>query len=262
MAVNLEQATRETSSPSALIGDLSSLPDPARRLWDQEVYSLDWSVPFLPLSEATIVRQIITDRMAMLDSELADPRCHFLSRMIQAEVHHQMRARPDYQTDRLTVEQWVPALRAWIVNGYWPWSTPASVIIATLQSGDPRRQTATDALADRRQSAASSSARNDAAAADRVLAAVDALPRRSIDQFIEVESALHSGDRITLHGDDLAQVEAMHSRTLHDARQGDIHAQSILTRGQQDDPTCLLPSTNPLVHRHGSLARTEHNEAH
>lgn len=253
MAANLEQATRESALDRNLVGDLESVPDPTRRLWDQEVYGLDFAIPYLALSEAVVVRGIITERMAMLDAELHDPRCRFLDQMVKREVHHQMRVRPDYQKDKVTVEQWVPALKAWIVNGYFDWATPSAEIIGILQAGDPRHQTASDALEERRGEAAKARAVNDAAGTEKVLAAVDSLSSRSLSQFIEVEEALQTGDLIHCHGDDLAQIEAMHDRTRHDAAHGDLHAQHVLTHGQRDDSTCILPSTNPLTHQHGSI---------
>jgi hypothetical protein len=46
------------------------------------------------------------------------------------------------------------------------------------------------------------------------------------------------------------------SDTKRAAALGDPEAQSVLSRGQSDTSQCLLPSTNPLRHRH----RSEHSE--
>jgi hypothetical protein len=248
MPANAAQASQ--ANYNQMVGDLTSVPEPSRALFDQDVYGLEWALPYAG-SERPYLDLIIRERMEMLRAELADPRCHFLSQLLRSRVSHQLRARPHFQTDQIAVEQWIPSLRFWLTNGYFEWSTPAEAIVATLEAGDPRKKSAEDELADRRESAETARARNEAAGTEKVMAAVDALSSRALDQFIQVEEALHHGERIVAHGDDLAQLEAMHDRTRHDAARGDLHAQTVLTKGQQDDRSCVMPHTNPMVRRSG-----------
>lgn len=251
MAANMEEMSRESSR---LVGDLSSMPQREFRLVDQDVYGLMQAMPFAG-SEAPFLRDIIKERMAMLEAELRDPRCHFLDHLVRQRVSHQHRARPDYQSDRIAVEQWMPSMRCWLVNGYFDWSTEVDEIVIALLAGDPRREDAVAALERKRQEAAARRAEIDQQNTDKVAAAVDSLSQRALDTFIQVEEALQSGDNITLRGDDLNQYEAMLQRTKAAAASGDAHAQRVLTQGQSDDSACLLPSTNPLRHQHGSLSR-------
>lgn len=234
-----------------LVGDLSSFPDPARTLWDEEVWAMDFLLTRgdLPVDQISNVRTIIAHRTDMLAAELrqANP---FLDRMVKSQVHHQLRVRPDFRREELCVEQWIPALRHWKVCGYFPNDTPAADIIYQLQRGDPRFKSATEAYEESRAQAARNRAALDAANDQKVLDAVNSLSSARRDQFIAVEEALKTGETIMARGDDRRAIERGIELTQKAARSGEVEAQDILTNhGRMDNPMCLNPGQNPLVDR-------------
>lgn len=247
--MNFEAAVRSTPD-AKLIGDLTSLPKPERALYNSDIYGLLWARPYAGL-ETGFLDQCILDRMQFLRSELAQVDFLFDS-IVRDHMGPQFRTRPDLQRMKIAVEQWVPALDIWMVNGYFDPDTTAYHIVSTLQAGDPRRLSPIDALAERRAQAESNQISHDRASTDRVLGAVDALTDRQVQNFVAVEQALQTGETITVREDDRRQIENLVESTRHAAYRGDVEAQQVMIRGQRDNPSCLLPSTNPLRHRHKS----------
>lgn len=230
-----------------LQGDLLSSPSPDRRLWSSEVQALDFLLQTaqVPQHQYDIVRGIIRDHMEIVERELASAS-PLLDELIRDRVHHQLRSRPSFEQGDIVVEQWVPALRCWLISGRWPSNTPAQQIVNDLLAGDPRRQSAEEANRGKRDLAATKRAENDAAAGSRIEAALDSLSSRALDQFIEVERALHTGETIRAHGDDANFIERNLESTKKAAASGDKTAQHILTHGRGDNQMCVNPGDNPL----------------
>lgn len=244
--MSLESAMQQDTG--ALVGDLQSVPKPERRLFNQDIYALEWIIPHAGI-DAPFFRGLIRDRQELLRSELANADL-ILDAVLVGSLGPQFRSRPDYEHRKTAVEQWIPALDCWMVNGYFLINTPAREILATLQAGDPRKRTADEELADRREKAAAKRESNDRASTDRILGAVDRMTNSQVENFVAVEGALHTGENITLRGDDRRRIEKLEEQTRKAAHQGDKEAQNVILHGQQDNRTCLLPTTNPLRHRH------------
>ena len=248
--MNLEAAVQQpsTTGTNQLVGDLSSLPNPHYRLVDSDIYAFQWALPYSG-SDRPFLESLIQERTRQLEAELAaaDP---LLNALLIRTVNHQLRSRPSFERSCIVVEQWIPALRCWLVNGYFPYGTPHSYIVSTLERGDPRKKTAEQDLAERREAAAKVQKANDDAHTLKVIDTVNSLGSERIERFIQVEKAMHTGETITVREDDRRQIESLYEQTRDAAHKGDVEAQQVLTRGQRDNPTCLLPSTNPLRHRH------------
>ena len=248
MATDISAVDQELGN--RLVGDLHSLPDASRRLVDQDVYALLWALPHALPSEKSWLEGLIKERMMQLESELAASNV-FLTTMLQQRVNHQLRSRPDFATGKICVEQWVPALRCWLVNGLFPPTTPALEIIRVLQAGDPTRRTAEEEVAERREAASVQREKNEKAGDQKVLDTVAALGSHRIEQFLDVERALQTGENIAVRGDDRRTIESLTEATRDAAEKGDKEAQQVITQGgQADNRTCILPSTNPFRHRH------------
>jgi hypothetical protein len=250
--MSLESACQ--SDQPALYGDLSTAPKPERRLFNQDTHALEWIIPHAG-SDKLFFIQVLRDAQALLEAELSSSDPFVDSLLVQA-MGHQFRTRPDLSHAMLAVEQWVPALDCWLVNGYFPFDTPIHHIIRTLEAGDPRKQTPLEALEESREQAAAIRKSNEAASSAKVLGAVDALTSRQVENFVAVEQALHTGENITVRGQDRTTIERLVADTKKAAYTGDLEAQSVMTRGQRDNPTCALPTTNPLRHRHRSELTT------
>ena len=244
--MSLESAVQ--SDGRKLEGDLHSSPKAERRLVNQDIYALEWAIPHSG-SERPGLEALIREYQDLLRAELLQSDS-FLDSMLVHRLGPQFRSRPDFQREKIAVEQWFPAMDCWMVNGYFDRSTPYHHIIDTLEAGDPRKQTPTEHLEEQREASRLKRESNDRASSDRVLGAVDALTPKQVENFVAVEQALHTGENITVRGDDRRRIESLEEATRKAANKGDKEAQSVITNGQQDSAACLLPTTNPLRHRH------------
>lgn len=229
-----------------LYGDLSSLPSFDRRLWNEDVFALDQLIQMDRSGPyASTFAEIIRDRMALLDVELSQRL--LLTEVIQSQVHHQLRAASDLQRGGFVVEQWVPALRSWIVCGKFAEDTPSSVVVAQLRAGDPRFQTPAERFEETKAQAAANRKALDRASDEKVWQAVDDLSTKQLEDFVAVEGALKTGETITAHGPDAQYIENALANTKKAAAAGETHAQQVLTHGLRDTALCLNPGDNPNV---------------
>lgn len=242
----LTETESRDQSAEHLYADLSTPPPAEKRLHCQEVYALDLMLhhPLCGPSDIPHIESCIADRITMLIQELAEAPAR-LNLMITAEVHHQLRARPDFQTDRLVIEQWVPALGYWLVCATHSRDEDYGVIIRQLKEGDPRFKTPTQQLDETRELAKANAARHEADSADRIKGAIDGLTRKGRDQFLAVEQAIKTGETIIAHGADLDFVEKGHAHTQRLAEQGDSASQAVLSGTFRDGVACLNPKDNP-----------------
>jgi hypothetical protein len=244
-----------------LVGDLHSSPDPMRRLVDQDVYALEWARKQAPAAEFSWIDDMVKQRQEQLRSELANADV-LLDALLRTKVNHQMRSRPDYATGKTAVEQWIPSMRCWLVNGLFEPNTPTWEIIRVLEAGDPTKKTAEEKLAEDREDAAVIRKQNEAAGDQKVKDVVASLGDKRINQFIEVERAIQTGEQITVREGDRRVIEKLVDQTKKAAHQGDKESQEVLSRGGQfDNSTCILPTTNPLRHRHRKELTGTHEEA-
>lgn len=248
---NLLQITTEDNRPDTvedLYGDLAARPPADRVHMIQDIEGLikirENPVTFGDVK--SIVEGIISDRLDMLRAELSQAP-YLLNHMIHEQIHHQLRVRPDFQTSRYAVEQWVPALGFWLINGFYPYDTPYAKILSDLKEGDPRRKSPDQRLQEAREAAANQRIINDKAQGDRVLAAIDSMSHTQISEFLKVERGIKSGETIIAHGDDLAFIEKSLARTKRTAEQGDQLSQDTLTYGKADTDACVNPGHNPLI---------------
>ena len=236
-----------------LYGDLHSAPKSERRLVNQDVYALEWALPHAG-AERPIMEALIKEYQDLLRAELLQSD-RFLDAMLQHRLGPQFRSRPDFPREKIAIEQWLPAMDCWMVNGYFDRGTPYYHIIDTLEAGDPRKQTPKEHLEEQRAASAAQRGRNEQASTDKLRGVIDGLASKQVENFVAVEQALHSGDSIALRGDDRRKMETLEADTRKAAQYGDPEAQRVLTQGQRDTKMCVLPSTNPLRHRHRSERR-------
>lgn len=239
---------RSEERPDHLYGDLTSKPPAERKLYIADLQGLSDLLrsPQIGNHERPIIQDIIRMRTEMLVSELAEAPV-FLNALIHRQVHHQLRARPDFQTGKLVIEQWVPALSHWLICGSYEHETPAATIISDLQAGDPRFKTPNQRLQETREAAAAQSARNEQAGADKVAAAVDSMSRKGIADFLAVERAIKTGETIIAHGPDEAYLDRAHDSTITAAGLGDVESCLALAGKLQDTDACVNPGHNPNV---------------
>lgn len=243
------QSVREIKGDK-LYGDLSSLPNPARRLRTSDILGLEAARPYAGLETATL-DLLITEMTSLTSAELGQVD-HVFDHALKSAMGPQFRSRPDLQRCKIAIEQWIPALDCWMVNGYFEPGTYVDKVIETLRKGDPRFKTAEQIITERREAAAKVRAANEEAGNQRVLAAIDGMSTRQVKEFVEVEQALQTGEEIHFHGSDIDTLDSLQDQTRIAAYKGDREAQHVMIRGQKDNKTCALPTTNPLRHRHRS----------
>ena len=242
------------SDDRQLVGDLHSLPKPERRLCNQDVYALEWAIPHSG-GERHTLEGLIREAQSIIRAELlqSDP---FLDGLLAAGLGSQFRSRPDFARGKLAIEQWIPSMDCWMVNGYFDFRTPYRTIVSVLEAGDPRKQTPSEHLEEVRAAAAAKRESNERKSTDKVLGVIDSLTSRQVENFVAVEQALHTGENITLRGDDRRRIESLVEQTKEAAHKGDREAQKVVTMGQQDTPLCITPNSNPL-RRRNRKARTQ-----
>lgn len=83
-----------------------------------------------------------------------------------------------------------------------------------LRAGDMQRyRTPADFLRAKHTHAAEIRARNEAASTDRVLDVVDRMSSKQISEFVQVEQAIHTGERVVAHGNTERFLERAHTQT-------------------------------------------------
>lgn len=230
------------------LGDLTTLPDPDRALWDQDVHGLEVIIQsgHCPPADLPTMEEMVRFRMEVLKGELAAAN-PFANAWLVRETSPQIRLRPDFTREDQVVEQYIPHLRIWLTFGRFAMDHDLGDIIYQVQKGDPRHQTATQHYEARQVEATANRATLDQASTDRVLAAVNDLSPARRDRFIAVEEALKSGETISARGDDRAEIERGIALTKSAAARGETEAQQVLLHGRSDNAMCDNPGSNPLT---------------
>lgn len=130
-----------------------------------------------------------------------------------------LRFRWDFIEERYAVERYVEADRYYIHLLWFRWKMDRSTVEQCrelLIQCDMQRWPSPEAyLAHQRAKAKAIRDANESTSTDAVLAAVDELPRENIKNFIQVERAIQTGERIVPLGEDARKLEKMSQATTH-----------------------------------------------
>jgi hypothetical protein len=171
------------------------------------------------LTESGEIRRQLEDRKAQIAAGLGSPTQIYWTLRVQSEVDRESRVRRD-PTHGWMLDRWVEELGCWHPVGYigtggrLEEGSKEKVIedrvrpdlIFFLRAHDMQRRGYLEEKA-----AASQAIReaNDAKGTDKVLAAVDRMSAKSIKEFVEVEQAIHTGEKIVAHGETEAMLARM-----------------------------------------------------
>lgn len=152
-------------------------------------------------------------------------------RWVQREltkVDPKLRARWCYERGKFILERRAPAINCWAMVGEWPEENgrpiPLWMLVERLKEGDMWRYGGPQEYArHKREIAAAVRARNEKIGDEKVLEAVDSLSSKQMKNFAEVEKAMHTGERITCHGDDLNRIEKLTESSIRAEAEGDAH---------------------------------------
>lgn len=177
----------------------------------------------LDLSDRAQLSQAIELRKAVIVSGLAHPVAQRWTKKLKAEVEPLLRMRFDPQLG-FVIDRWVAEQNWWQkIPGVIGFQEPRPGLCERMRNQYDMWKKATpkeneDAIAGRarhpimqEKDAASDKIKqaNEDAATNKVLAAVDSLSKKQIENFLAVERARHTGEKIIHHGADLKFMETV-----------------------------------------------------
>lgn len=176
-----------------------------------------------PTEVATIQRQL-NDRKAQITSGLGSPTQLYWTMKVQREVDKDCRVRHD-PTHGWMLDRWVAEVGCWHPVGYIGFGGKLEEgsrekviedvirpdLIPFLKSRDMQRP---GYLAEKEAASQAIRDANDKAGTDKVLAAVDRMPEKNVREFMEVEKAIHTGEKIVAHGATAAMLDKMHRASV------------------------------------------------
>jgi hypothetical protein len=177
----------------------------------------------LDLRDRAQMEQAIEVRKAEIISGLAHPVARYWTRKLQKEVERFLRMRFDPRLG-FVIDRWVAEEGWWHkIPGVIGFDPPRPGLCQRMREQYDMWKKATpkdneDAIANRARhpilkekdaESAKVIKANEDKANEKVLAAVDSLSSRQVKEFIDVERARHTGEKITHHGPDLKFMERL-----------------------------------------------------
>jgi hypothetical protein len=120
-------------------------------------------------------------------------------------------------------------------------------LIEFLRANDMHRFTPAEHRKKKQEAADATQKRNDRAASEKVLAAVDSLSSKALREFIAVEEAIQSGETITAHGDTLNFIEK--ARKAMAAANREAEEKGLVYSEVADAGQCINPGMAPNIYR-------------
>lgn len=187
--------------------------------------------------ELTQIRHAISERKYQLLSGILHPTAEIWTRKLRMEVDPLLRVRWDFKSG-FVIDRWVEDWGQWHIVGVLGRSHIRPDLCDYLKSRDMQRIGANEYLKNKRAQAEKVCAQNERESTDKVLAAVDSLSQKQVENFVQVERARHTGETIIHHGADLRFME---------------HVEQIqkTTPAPPEDmgPACGNPGMHPKVYK-------------
>jgi hypothetical protein len=158
--------------------------------------------------EVGLVERQIRDRRALVAAGLTSSTSEWWTRKLQQQVDPLLRLRWD-ERQGWVVERAVYEWGCWAICGVLGMRCVPVHLVDILRAGDMQRYNPKEYLAMKRAAADTTRSANDAKGTDKVLAAVDRMSERRVREFVEVERALHTGEKIVAHGETEAMLARM-----------------------------------------------------
>ena len=213
----------------------------------QNCINIASEIPEAALSVWPRVRLLVMDRCLSYESGLLHGPAWARDRL--KEIDPLLQLRWDFNEACYVVERYVREQRAYVLVCVWKEDGEArhldENLFTTLKEADTWQfRTPLEYLEHKRELSRKKREENQAAAREKILAAVDTLSSRQITEFIEVERAIHTGETITAHGSDLKTLERMQEGQ----RKAQAEGQRI-SHGRM----AINPGMHPRIYRRQSL---------
>jgi len=157
-------------------------------------------------TEVAHIRRQIHDHQQQLLAGVANPTAGVWTGILNRELDPLLRMRLDFKLG-FVLDRWVSDWNCWAVVGTLGWSRIRPDLVDYLKSRDMQRYGAEKYLAMKRKQAAKVCEANERKSTEKVLAAVDSLSSKQVENFVRVEQARHTGEKLVHHGPDLRFVE-------------------------------------------------------
>lgn len=131
------------------------------------------------------------------------------------DIDPMTRLRWDYDAEAWAVDRAIEQYGAWFPVFFWvgPWYGDEGMFTA-MRKGDMQKfKDPAEYLRQKREEAKKKREENDKAQTDKMRGIIDGLSDRQVDQFIKVEQALASGEKIHVRGDDAVTLQYMYEQT-------------------------------------------------
>lgn len=204
--------------------------DPQRGT-DQETQAYKEALSRTPLSQRHLYVGLIEERESAFLSGIQ--RVDGWKQERIQKFDPELRLRWDYPAECYCVDKWVPQIEVWVVLMLWRYADTHLArplgeeglreLIAVLHNGDMQRWPSPEAyLKFRREQSAAIRKSNENDATEQVLAAVDNLSKKQIAEFIAVETAFKTGEKVISHGKQETWLEKLRRRTRQREAAGDV----------------------------------------
>lgn len=181
---------------------------------DSDTLATMLTIPSVDPSQRPMLVREVEARVAKIKAGV--DRYPHLDRALQLAFEDNLRTRLDFDhDDRLIIERYSPEATCWLKVMDWPqdhegkqWSVEE--VIAKMYESDMRRwKTPMDYKRHKDEMAAKVRAANTVKANEKMREAFTSLGKKRLDNFVEVEKAMLTGERITAHGECLQSIERM-----------------------------------------------------
>lgn len=204
-----------------IVDHLTGDPE-VRKAWacpDAELQSMINLLPRIPLSERDAYKECIRLHRDYTESGLVNIPWEYQYELQKFDPY--LRLRYDLQCQCYVIERVDTGLRAWVRLFRWADAEtgegkPLSVasvqeIIGKLKAADMRRfESPAEYLKYKRAKADAIRKANDDRNTDELLGVIDGMTKKQIDNFVAVEKAIASGERIDVRGDDARTMNMWH----------------------------------------------------
>jgi hypothetical protein len=166
------------------------------------------------------IRRGIRERVAMFEAGRLQPPRWFIKRL--KEEDDQLDCRWDYQNQQWLIERFSRKDRAWVTVLPWKDHLDIQIFMELRKMDTWRYSTIEDYMRHKRAESAAIRERNRKRGDEKVLAAVDSLTKKRVEEFIEVERALHTGETVYLAGESEKSAERMYKGSQRAAQEGTL----------------------------------------
>jgi hypothetical protein len=148
--------------------------------------------------EVTHIERAIRDRRAYIEGGLSSPFARRWTERLQRELDNRLRLRWDFKNG-WTLDRFAQGM--WQVAGVFGFNYIRPFLIDYLRERDMQRWESPEAyMKHKREQALKIRMANEYANTQKLLGVIDKMSDKQVKEFITVEKAMQTGERITLHG--------------------------------------------------------------